>query len=183
MENFKYFILGLFLGYLTMIAFCAPMGIIASQINMSGFDKVIFWAFLMGPVFGVTYTSSKGYFGRLALITFIFCISLSLLMSIIFASTLKGGDAEYNFVTIFANASIAITGILFVYWYICIGMGECSFVQIYLIPIGIILLSLGVFALICLAGAGVAFAISLLIAIGCTVAVIALRKINGSALD
>ena len=183
MENFKYFLLGIFLGYLTIIALCAPLGIIASNLSIDGFDKVIFWAFLMGPVFGVTYTSSKGYFGRLALFTFVSCISLSLLMSIIFASTFNGSEVGYNFVTIFANASIAITGILFVYWYFCIGMGECSFTQIYLIPLGIILLSVGAFALICLICLSVAFAISLLIAIGCVVAVIILRKINGSALD
>ena len=183
MGNFKYFLLGLFLGYLTIIALCAPLGIIASQLSIDGFDKVIFWAFLMGPVFGVTYTSSKGYFGRLALITFISCISLSLLISIIFASALNGSGVGYNFVTIFANASIAITGILFVYWYFCIGMGECSFIQIYLIPLGIILLGVGVFALICLIGMFVSFIISLLVAIGCVVAVIILRKVNGSALD
>jgi len=183
MENFKYFILGLLLGYLTIIALCAPISIVASQLSLDGFDKVIFWAFLMGPVFGVAYTSSKGYFGRLALITFVFCISLGLLMSIIFASALNGSEVGYNFVSIFANASIAITGVLFVYWYICIGMGECSFLQIYLIPLGIILLGLGVFALICLIGMSVAFAISILVAIGCVIAVIVLRKINGSALD
>ena len=104
-------------------------------------------------------------------------------MSIIFASALNGSEVGYNFVTIFANASIAITGILFVYWYFCIGMGECSFIQIYLIPLGIILLGIGAFALICLIGMSVAFAISILIAIGCVIAVIVLRKMNGSALD
>ena len=62
-------------------------------------------------------------------------------------------------------------------------MGECSFLQIYLIPLGIILLGLGVFALICLIGMSVAFAISILVSIGCVIAVIVLRKINGSAVD
>lgn len=183
MENFKYFMLGLLLGYLSMIVLCVPLSIIASSTNIEGFDKVIFWAFLMGPVFGVTYTSSKGYFGRLALIVFVGGILFALLLGALCAGVCSGEGAEYSYFMVFSNAILASTGILFVYWYYCIGMGECSFVQIYLIPLGIILLTLGLFALICLAGGGVAFAISMIIAAISVITVIVLRKRNGSALD
>lgn len=183
MENFKYFMLGLLFGYLTILAFCIPLSIVASSVNIEGFDKVILWAMLMGPVFGVVYTSSKGYFGRLALIVFVGCISLALLMSIISATSVMGEESVYSFFMVFSNGALASTGVLFLYFYFCIGAGECSFWQIYLIPFGIMLLSLGIFALVCLAGGSIGFIVSLLIALGCTIAVIALRKINGSALD
>ena len=179
MENFKYFILGMVLGFVTFFAICMPALFIGNQSSQT----IVTWAFFMAPMFGISYTASKGYFGKLSLIIFIFLFGMSMLFALINGGSLIASGVGYNFTTILSHAVIASTGILFLYWYICIGMGECSFLQIYVIPVGIIAVVIGLFSLLALIGIGLSYALSIIVAVIAVIVMIVLRVKNGSALD
>ena len=179
MENFKYFLLGMLLGFATFFAICIP----ALFMHNDNSQMIITWAFFMAPMFGISFTASKGYFGMFALVCYIFLFCMSMLFAIITGGSMIASGVGYNFSTILSHSIVASTGILFLYWYICIGMGECSFLQIYVIPVGIIALLLGVFSLLALIGIGFSYAMSIILAAIAVVVVIVLRVKNGSALD
>lgn len=189
MQKFKYTVLGLLLGWVTTFAIAMavvlPISLGANPGDgaNNAFMNITMWALFAGPMMGLAYTSSKGYFGKVALFIFFACAAINFLAGIITASGfLHKTESGYTFDKVFGYALAGITAAQLVYWYICIGMGECSFIRIYLIPLGIMAAVLGIFALLLLGGDKLAFAATILLPVASIVAIIILYKKNGSIL-
>ena len=186
MARFGTFLLGLLIGWASsfslMLLFSIPTMIgVGGKEEQEAMMYLIMWAFFAGPLFGLSFTSSKGYFGGVSLFFFIFFTSLNVILGIVQAfNMLNDSYGTYSLCIIVSFSILPFSAILFLYWYICIGSGECSFIRIWLIPMGIVALTIGVFALLRLAGKGLCLALSLIIAVACIIAVIVIFKKNGS---
>ena len=186
MSKFLYFVIGLALGYLTA-AFLLYLLSIPERLEVFGglsfMSYMTIWAIAVGPMFGLALMASREGFGRKTFALFLFFTLADMAVGAFTSVIILLHHNFFSLDTIVGLSIPALTGAVFLFWYLSIRSGECTFKQIYLIPLLIIALTIGVFALLCLLSVTVAFFFTFIVAIGSLLIAQIMKKNNGSIVD
>ena len=187
MYKFIHFIVGLALGYLTA-AFLLYLLSIPERLEiypggLSFLSYMILWAIAVGPMFGLALMASKEGFGKKTFALFLFFTLADMALGAFLSVLILLEHNYFSLDTVVGLSIPSLSGVLFLFWYLCIRSGDCFFKKIYFVPLGLIALTIGVFALVCLISITVAFFLTFLVAIGCLVTAVIIKNQNGSIVD